>query len=158
MAGCFFINEKELTKTQRFKDFMIGIYKIQFQILQTSAENGWHTVSIHWHWATSFPHSCLSCFLPISVSFPPRLCQSPACFGCVTRLQSSVMSVRRLVAVTPAPLEGRQGWWPLFWGSRKRKVCPGFPRLVKAPAEVLPPDPTRLKDAASIARPQVTGE
>jgi len=142
----------------RFKYFMIGIYKIHFQILQTSAENGWHSdysLPLSNIFPTAVSHVC---FLSISLSFPPRLSKS-SLFRLRHKIpQSFVMSVRRLVAVTPALLVGQQRWQHLFWGSRMRKACPGFPRPVKTPAEVLLPDPTALKDVAATSRLQVTGE
>lgn len=65
---------KKETKTHRFEDFMITIYKTQFQILQTSAETDDRMT--HWHSDNSaalgniFPTAASRvCFLPFSLSF-----------------------------------------------------------------------------------------
>ncbi len=137
-----YYRKKEQTKTHRFEDFMIRIYKMQFQILQTSAEtDDTDTVIIQQHWVTSFPPLPLVFVsFRISFHFSPRLGQSPACFVCVTR--EFCNECQAACSCDSCATGGAARARPLFWGSAMRKVCPGFLRPAEAPAEVLFPDPT----------------
>lgn len=91
---------------------MIGIYKIQFQILQTSAEK-WLTHSVYSLTLGNIFPTQLSLFF-LSFQFPFRFHHASVKVQHVSIrhkiTQSFEISVRRPVAVTPALLVGRQGW------------------------------------------------